>query len=225
MRAHNGYRVLGLLAAAMLRSQAGFGQAMPMTIPNYSYTPRVEMPFMGMPYGGYGVGKQLLTSYRDGAGSYQLPDGSWHKSNRLLFDGARLVVQDSSAGKQRFTSETVQQLVVEQDTFLVVRDLPGRRVQPPRPDFLHSCVNRQGVRLLALYSAAERPTYFLVRPQKTMQLLPAGKGAFKTALLAIVKDYPALSAKVANGKLGRNEAIQIVQEYAAFLGLNPTSQQ
>ena len=196
---------------------------MPMTIPNYQYTPRVPMPTMAMPYGGYGAGKQLLANYRDGAGSYQLPDGSWHKATRLVFDGARLTVQDSIAGKQRLTSETVQQLVVKQDTFLVVRDLPGRRVQPPKPDFLHSCVNSHGVRLLALYSATERPTYFLSRPKTSMQLLPAGRAAFKTAMLAIVKDSPALSEKVASGKLGRDEAVQIVQEYAAFQYINPTS--
>ena len=42
-------------------------------------------------------------------------------------------------------------------------------------------------------------------------------------MLAIVKDSPALSEKVASGKLGRDEAVQIVQEYAAFQYINPTS--
>ena len=220
MRTHSGYWILGMLAAALLQSQAGFGQAMPMTMPNYSYTPRVPMPPMDMHYGGYGVGKQMLPNYHDGAGSYHLPDGIWHKSSQLLFDGARLTVQDSIAGKQRYTSETVQQLVVRKDTFVVVRDLPGRRVQPARPDFLHSCVNSHGVRLLALYSATERPTYFLSRPQTSMQLLPAGKALFKMAMLAIVKDSPALAAKVASGELGRAEVVQIVREYAASLPAN-----
>ena len=224
MRLSTGCQILGVFAAALLQSHAGFGQAMPMTIPNYSYTPRVPMPPMGMPYSGYGARLQPL-AYRDGAGSYQLPDGSWHKASRLVFDGAKLTVKDSAAAKQRFTSETVQQVVVQRDTFLVVRDLPGRQVPPLRPDFLHSCVNSQGVRLLALYNASQRPTYFLLRPHTAMQLLPAGKAAFKTAMLAIVKDSPALSAKVASGELGRNEAVQLVQEYTASLRANPASKQ
>ncbi|GAA4040949.1 hypothetical protein GCM10022409_28670 [Hymenobacter glaciei] len=179
---------------------------------------------MGMPYGTYGAQSQSLAS-RDGAGSYQLPDGSWHKASRLVFDGVRLIVKDSAASKQRFTSETVQQIVVKQDAFLVVRDLPGRQVLPARPDFLHSCVNSQGVRLLALYAPGGRPTYFLSRPHTSMQLLPAGKAAFKTAMLAIIKDAPALSAKVVSDQLGRNEAVQIMQEYVASLRPNPSGKQ
>lgn len=224
MRLFTNCWIPGVFAAALLQSHTGYGQVMPMTIPNYNYTPRVPMPTVGMPYGGYGARSQSL-AYRDGAGSYQLPDGSWHKASRLVFDGAKLTVKDSATAKQRFTSETVRQLVVQQDTFLVVRDLPGRQVLPPRPDFLHSCVNAQGVRLLALYYASERPTYFLIRPHTSMQLLPAGKAAFKTAMLAIVKDSPTLSAKVASGELGRNETVQLVQEYAASLRANPTNKQ
>ena len=170
--------VLGALAVALLQSHTALAQSMPMTIPNYQYTPRVPMPTMAMPYGGYGAGKQLLANYRDGAGSYQLPDGSWHKATRLVFDGARLTVQDSIAGKQRLTSETVQQLVVKQDTFLVVRDLPGRRVQPPKPDFLHSCVNSHGVRLLALYSATAADV-FSESPKNLDATVACGKSSIQ----------------------------------------------
>ena len=155
MRFYNSYWTLAVFAA-LLHSNASFGQTMPLAIPNYSYTPRVEMPFMGMPMNGSHKGSQQLLASRDGSGSYQLPDGSWHKASRLVFDGIRLIVKDSTIAKQRFTSETVQQLVVKQDTFLVVRDLPGRQVAHPKPDFLHSCVNSQGVRLLALYDSRSK---------------------------------------------------------------------
>ena len=225
MRFYNSYWTLAVFAA-LLHSNASFGQTMPLAIPNYSYTPRVEMPFMGMPMNGSHKGSQQLLASRDGSGSYQLPDGSWHKASRLVFDGIRLIVKDSTIAKQRFTSETVQQLVVKQDTFLVVRDLPGRQVAHPKPDFLHSCVNSQGVRLLALYDAgAVRPTYVLSRPHTSMQLLPAGKEAFKTAMLAIVKDSPLLREKVASGNLGRDNAVQIVQEYVASLHASPANKQ
>lgn len=193
-----------------------------MTMPTYNYTPRVPMPPVGMPYGSY---RPQSLAYRDGAGSYQLPDGSWHSTSRLVFNGERLTVKDSTAGKQRFTSETVQQLVVEKDTFLVVRDLPGRWVPSPTPEFLHSCVNSQGVQLLALYYASGRPTYFLSRPHTPLQLLPTRKAEFKTAMLAVVKDSPALSTKVASGEMGRDEVVQIVREYAAFLRANPIGKQ
>jgi hypothetical protein len=217
MHRHNYFLTLSAIGIALLLSHAGFGQVVPMTMPTYNYNPQVPMPNTGMfPYGGSGIRLQSL-AYRTGSGSYQLLDGSWHKSSKLVFDGERLTVKDSTAGKQRFTSETVQQLVVEQDTFLVVRNLPGRKVAPPKPDFLHSCVNRQGVRLLALYYSSGRPTYFLSRPQVSMQLLPAGKADFKTAMLAIVKDSPGLSMKIASGEMGRDDVVQIVQDYVNSL--------
>ena len=205
--------VLTALGAALGLSHAGFGQIMSM--PSYVPPPNMNWPMNPAMYGTPGVS----LAHRDGAGSYQLSDGSWHKGARLVFDGERLTVRDSTAGKQRFTSETVQQLVVTTDTFLVVRNLPGRPVPPPRPDFLCSVFNRRGIRLLALYRLRGQPTYFLSRPHTSLQLLPSDKKAFKTAMLAIVKDAPVLSAKVASGALGRDEVGQIVQEYVDFLAL------
>ena len=75
--------------------------------------------------------------------------------------------------------------------------------------------------MLALYYATGRPTYFLSRPHASMQLLPAGKAEFKTVMLAIVKASPALSNRVASGEMGRDEVVQIVQEYTDFLRTNP----
>ena len=222
MTRHNRILILSMLGPILLLSHAGFAQTRAMSMPTYNYNPPASAPFMRMPSDGYGFSTRTqLLAYREGAGKYQLPDGSWHKSSKLVFDGERLTVKDSTAGKLRFTSETVQQLVVKQDTFLVVKDLPGRRVAPPKPDFLHSCVNQQGVRLLALYYATGRPTYFLSRPHASMQLLPAGKEEFKTAMLAIVENSSTLSTKVASGNMGRDEVVQIVQEYADFLKASP----
>ncbi|WP_210516687.1 hypothetical protein [Hymenobacter terricola] len=215
-RCHFCYPNIGAFGAALLLSHAGFGQSAPLSIPNYHYTPPVPSMNMNMPPYGWGSRPESL-AHRDGAGSYQLPDGSWHRAQRLVFNGEKLTVQDGATGKQRFTSETVRQLEVKQDTFLVVKDLPGRRVAPEKPDFLRSCVNRQGVRLLAMYYETGRPTYFLSRPNASMQLLPSGKAEFKTAMLAIVKDSPALTAKVASGEMGRDEAEQLIKDYADFL--------
>ena len=198
--------------AAVLLSYSSFGQGMP----SYHYTPPVMMPNMNMPLGGYGNRTKSL-AYRDGAGSYQLPDGSWHHTRKLVFDGERLTVKDSTAGKLKFTAQTLRQVAVKSDTFLVVKDLPGRREAPEMPDFVRSCVNRQGVRLLARYYESGRPVYFLSRPNASLQLLPAGKADFKKAMLEIVKDSPVLTARITKGELGRDEVVQIVQTYAEFL--------
>ncbi|MBD2766600.1 hypothetical protein IC235_01680 [Hymenobacter sp. BT664] len=210
---------MSLLVAALLLSRASLAQTGPMTMPTYNPPARLPTTDMTLRFMYFPDSKS--PAYRKGAGSYQLPDGSWHSCSKLIFDGNQLTPKDSTAHKQRFTSETIQQLVVKQDTFLVVKDLPGRKVAPPKPDFLHSCVNRQGIRLLALYYESGRATYFLIRPHVSMQLLPTGRAEFKTAMLAIVKDSPALSAKIASGKLGRDEVVKIVEEYADFRRTNP----
>ena len=154
------FLVLSALGVLLGLSHAGFGQAMSM--PSYAPPPmRNPDPNWNTNPAMYGNPGASLAD-RDGAGSYQLADGGWRTGTRLVFDGERLTVRDSTAGRQRFTSETVRQLVVATDTFLVVRDLPGRPVPPPRPDFLHSVVNRRGVRLLALYRSGNRVNYLVL---------------------------------------------------------------
>jgi hypothetical protein len=52
-------------------------------------------------------------------------------------------------------------------------------------------------------------------PGHSLQLLPTDKGAFKTAMLAIVNDCAALAAQVVDGTLGRRDALKIMQAYDA----------
>jgi hypothetical protein len=52
-------------------------------------------------------------------------------------------------------------------------------------------------------------------PGHSLQLLPTDKGAFKTAMLAIVHHCAALAAQVADSTLGRCDALKIMQAYDA----------
>lgn len=212
-----------LLLGGLLLGRAGLGQT--MSVPNYTPPPISTPPLFpqNMPYG-WGVGKARDLGHRNGAGSYQLPDGSWQRARKLVFSNNQLLVRDSTGNKLRFTAETLRQLVVEKDTFLVVENLPGRQVPKSQPDFVRSCVNRQGLRLLAHYYSYGEVAYFLSRPNTPLVLLPTKKTSFKTVMGETVKDYPALAAKISRGILGPEEVVQIVNEYADFLRSNKAQQ-
>lgn len=163
--------------------------------------------------------------YSEASGSYQLPDGSWHQASLIIFDGQHVTAKDGVAGKHRFTAEALQQLVVAKDTFVVMRNLPGQQEALSKSYFLHSCVNSQGVRLLGLYFGVFHPTYFLSLPHTSLRLLPTAKPQLKTAMLAIVKESPVLSEKVASGALGRDEVVQTISEYTDFIRLSKLTKQ
>lgn len=168
---------------------------------------------MNMPYGNYGSNTQNL-AYREGAGSYQLPDGTWQQARVMTFDGNRLVVRDDPAKKLKLTASGVRQLEILRDTFLVINDLPGRLVAANGPDFVQSQFNRRGVRLLVRYpNGAGHPYYFLSRPNVPLVLLPSNKGGFKKEMLAMVQGCPALVAQLEEGTLGREDLVQLLQEY------------
>lgn len=71
--------------------------------------------------------------------------------------------------------------------------------------------------MLELSADYDKARYFVSRPQVPLQLLPSGKADFKAAMLAIVRDSPTLAEQVSSGKLGRQDVVQIMQEYADFL--------
>ncbi|QKG55433.1 hypothetical protein GKZ68_01520 [Hymenobacter sp. BRD128] len=168
---------------------------------------------MNMPYGNYGGSPQNL-AYRQGAGSYQLPDGTWQPAQIMTFDGNRLVVKDDPAAKRKLTASGVRQLEILRDTFLVVNKLPGKLVATNEPDFVQSLFNRQGVRLLVRYpNGYGHPSYFLSRPNVPLALLPSSKAGFKKELLTIVQGCPALVAQLENDTLGQEDLVQILQEY------------
>lgn len=169
------------------------------------------MPNMPLPYGPFGNGENL--AHREGAGSYQLADGSWQRSEKMVFDGSKLVIKDGAAGKLRFDANAIRQLEVKADTFIVMAGLPGQSLAEG-PAFYQSCVNLRGVRLLAQYPRNSKATYILSRPDAAPLLLPTGKARFKAAMLEVVKDCPALTEQITDGSLRREEVVQIVQEYA-----------
>ena len=172
------------------------------------------MPMPGMNYGWNGNSTDLTR--RAGAGSYQLADGSWHQADKLVFDGEQLVVKEGPSGRQRLTAETLRRLEVNRDTFLLVESLPGRAVPTGKAEFVHSCVNRQGLRLLAKYYNQSEVAYFLSRSGQPLRLLPRNKNTFRETMAALVADYPALAARVLDGRLGPNETVRIIQDYADF---------
>ena len=182
-------------------------------MPTYSYTPPPPDMALSTSQLFNTNGSTRDFGHRSGRGSYQLADGSWRKVKKLVFDGEQITVKDSLVGKLKFTAQTVKQLEVGKDTFLVVSDLPGRKLPVEKLDFVQSCVNRKGIRLLALYADYGQVAYFLSRPGRTLQLLPKDRKVFKSVMMDIVKDNSGLAAKIATGKLGPNDAVTIVQQY------------
>ena len=198
-----------MLAVALILSQVGWSH----NIPTYSYTPpppNITLP-TSLLFNTNGSTRNF--GHRSGRGSYQLADGSWRKAKKLVFDGEQITVKDSLVGKLKFTAQTVKQLEVGKDTFLVMSNLPGREVAVEKHDFVQSCVNRKGIRLLALYADYGQVAYFLSRPGRTLQLLPKDRKVFKSVMTEIVKDNPGLAAKIATGKLGPDDVVTIVQQY------------
>lgn len=204
------YALLLGVIAGLLTSRVGRAQG----FPSYSPPPMNinQMNLNHLYYGG-----NPNPNYRKGEGSYQLPDGSWHKSQNLVFDGQKLVVKDAGADRLKLDLEALRQLEVARDTFLVMRGLPGRAQASDKPELVHSLLNQRGVRVLELGAEYGKARYFVSRPQVPLQLLPSGKADFRAAMLAIVHDSPTLAAAVGSGQLGRHEVVQIMQEYADFL--------
>ncbi|MVN78581.1 hypothetical protein GO988_19795 [Hymenobacter sp. HMF4947] len=204
------YTLLLGVVACLLMSRVGRAQGFPSYSP-----PPMNISQMNMNHMYYGNNRN--PNYRKGEGSYQLPDGSWHKSQKLVFDGQKLVVKDADADKLKLDFEAWRQLEVQRDTFLVMSNLPGRAQAADKPELVHSLLNQHGVRVLELCADYGKARYFVSRPQVPLQLLPSGKADFKTAMLAIVRDSPILAQEVSSGKLGRNDVVQIMQEYVDFL--------
>ena len=150
---------------------------------------------------------------REGTGSYQLPDGTWHSAQEMVFTTTKLTVKGET-GKLKLTTATVRQFEIAQDTFLVLGNLPGR-AQNTQPEFLEAVFYRRGVRVLRLVSETTSTLrYFLQRPQAPLQLLPLHKEDFKKAMLPIVQGCPALVASITDGTLGPKEVVPIMQKWA-----------
>jgi hypothetical protein len=197
-------RTLKLLGLGLLLTRAGYCQMMPM--PQYNYTPKVPPPNWPNPAF---YNNNINPDARRGGGSYQLPDGSWHQAQKAVFDGLRLTVKEEGKKKLVLTATALNQLEVDQDTFLAVHKLP---IDLDASDFAESLFNQQGVRVLRLLG---EPRYLLQLPQAPMQLLPNRKKEFKEAMLVIVQGCPTLVASITNGQLGHNDIVEIMRRYLA----------
>jgi hypothetical protein len=196
-------RLLPVLALLLL-SQLAWAQ-----LPSYS-PPPIRMPAPTMDP--FMLNRAPNPYAREGAGSYQTVAGDWHRAAKMRFDGSKLVVKDAPAGK--LTINELRRLEISQDTFLILQNLPGRAEAAQKPEVLEVAFSQHGMQLLTLYYGPSQ-LYFLQRPGVSLQLLPTDKARFKTAMLAIVQDCPALATQVADGTLGRHDALKIVQAYAA----------
>ena len=202
----------GILLATLALNQHCNAQG----LPHYSYTPRVNPPPMPIPMVYGNMGDARSANYREGSGSYQLPDGSWHPVKNVVFNGEKLIIIDSIAGKQKFTAKMVRQVEVKQDTFLVVNNLPGKIVITNEPEFVYSSFNRKGMRVLTQGTGYNKINSFLSLPNEPLLLVPSGKSRFKSMMLAVVKDCPALTEQIAAGTLGYDDIVQIMQEFTEW---------
>lgn len=188
----------------LLLSHLGWGQAFP------TYSPPVPMP--PVPMNGLPLGNTENPYARAGAGSYQTAAGEWHQASNMRFDGSRLVVKGDGATK--LTLKELRCLEIARDTFRVLESLPGRAVAAQKPEALEVAYSYHGTQLLYLFYQG-KVLNFLQRRGHSLQLLPTGKDEFKTAMLAVVQDCPAVAAQVADGTLGRRDALKIVRAYDA----------
>lgn len=193
--------VLGLL----LLSHLGWGQA----FPTYSPPPMALPPLQADQLM---FGNQQNPYAREGEGSYQTAAGDWHRAEKMRFDGSKLVVKGATTS--RLTINELRCLEISQDTFFIMNSLPGRAAAAQRPEALEVAYSHRGTQLLYLYYGG-KVLCFLKRPAVPLQLLPSEKAAFKTTMLAIVSDCAAVAAQVADGTLGRRDALKIMQAYAA----------
>lgn len=191
--------------ALLLLSHWGWGQS----LPTYSPPP---MPMPAFPMNNLTMGNAENPYAREGEGSYQTAAGEWHRAEKMRFDGTKLVVKGATPAKLPLAE--LQALEVSQDTFFILKTLPGRAAAAQRPEALEVAYSHRGTQLLYLYYGG-KVLCFLKRPGVPLQLLPTDKQEFKTAMLAIVQSCSAVAAQVADGTLGRREALKIMQAYDA----------
>lgn len=147
-----------------------------------------------------------------GEGSYQLSDGSWQHSKKLVFDGEFLVLKNGGDNDITLTPATVTKFEIAGDTLFLTSDLPGRPT-PGQLELVESLFNRRGLRLLLLYASDNnQPVYFIGSPQIPWQVLPSGRLEFKPAILELVQECPALVKKITRGALGRDRLLEILDE-------------
>lgn len=194
-----------LVPVLLLLSQVSWGQS----FPNYSPPPMPTSPF---PMNHLMTGNAENPYAREGQGSYQTAAGEWRRAEKLRFDGSKLVVKGATTTKLPIGE--LRALEISQDTFFILKSLPGRAAAAQRPEALEVAYSHRGTQLLYLYYGG-KVLCFLKRPAVPLQLLPTDKQEFKTAMLTIVQSCPAVAAQVADGTLGRREALQIIQAYDA----------
>jgi hypothetical protein len=191
--------------ALLLLSHLGWGQAFPTYSPPPMAMPQFQNDRMLF-------GNQQNPYAREGEGSYQTAAGDWHRAEKMRFDGSKLVVKGPTTTK--LTIDELRCLEISQDTFLIRKSLPGRAAAAQKPEALEVAYSHRGTQLLYLYYGG-KVLCFLQRPTVPLQLLPSDKDAFKTAMLAIVQNCSAVAAQVADGTLGRRDALKIMQAYDA----------
>ncbi|MGI4866329.1 MAG: hypothetical protein ACRYFZ_20555 [Janthinobacterium lividum] len=193
--------ILQLLCGLLLLARTGHGQMMP---PMPRYTPPVpNSNWSTMP-----MWQGTNPDARQGSGSYQLPDGSWHPALDLSFNGLKLVVKGEKK-TLRLLAMQVNQFEIEQDTFRAVRTLPVELVNGS--DFAEGLINQQGVQVWRLLGTADE--YLLQLPQLPLDLLPTRKAEFKKLLLPLVSGCPALVAGITDGTFGPGDIVSIARRY------------
>ena len=145
---------------------------------------------------------------RQGSGSYQLPDGSWHPALDMSFNGLKLVVK-AEEKPLRLLATQVNQFEIEQDTFRAVRTLPVELVNGS--DFAEGLINQQGVQVWRLLGSTN--DYLLQLPQLPLDLMPMRKAEFKKLLLPLVSGCPVLVARITDGTLGPDDIVSIARRY------------
>ena len=148
-----------------------------------------------------------------GEGSYQLSDGTWQASKKLVFDGEFLVLKNGGDNDIKLTPATASRFEIAGDTLFMTSDLPDRPT-PDKLELVESLFNKRGVRLLLLYAwENNQPVYFISTPQLPLHVLPSERAEFKPAILDIVRGCPALVKKITKGSLGRDRLLEILDEF------------
>ncbi|MGI4875160.1 MAG: hypothetical protein ACRYFX_28730 [Janthinobacterium lividum] len=172
-----------------------------------------QLPVPALPSRPLNVSRARLPAlYAKGEGSYQLADGNWHRAKKLEFDGTTLAVKDDLTAPLSLTATTLKQFEVQRDTFLLVSNLP-EHAATAGPEWVESLFYQRGVRLLAQYISSPQLHWYLRLPQEPFQELSTDRTEFKQAMLALVKDCPALVRKITRNTLGRDRVVDILAEY------------
>jgi hypothetical protein len=161
-------------------------------------------------------------------GTYQTADAGWHAGQLYTDLGNMLRVRNPDDKRVvEYTSADVRQFVIENDTFMVVRnvDLPSRRVASAFAKHLYRCgeFSLLDYRTSPLVTGFLAPSYpnqesvLLVQPRAGAAVrVPSGRGAFEQAMLPLFGTCPEVADNIKRGKWGRQHMKNILLAYAQW---------